>query len=146
MTKFEAYIQDLIVSVSQDRPTLISLPENAKEEDVKNKVASLISNKPIDTLGEQSLEKMLNLPFLSICAAAATSPKELDRAKAIRNIHIHNRGFVNLRNRERIGNVEIGDFYPVTWEYIKDLKEKIRFVCFGLDKAVITLYPETVVS
>jgi len=57
MTKFEAYIQDIIVGVSLARPTLISLPQSATEEEVRGKVADLVSNKPIAILAEQSLEK-----------------------------------------------------------------------------------------
>lgn len=142
MTKFEAYIEDIIVTVCRARPSLNFLPEGATEDEVRNRVGTLIANQRIDAVGEDVLERMLNIPFSTICTAVQTSPREIDKAKAIRNIHIHNRGFVNRRNRDRIGGVEENVYFPITMEYLNDIKNKIFLSCLGIDKLVTTSYPE----
>jgi hypothetical protein len=83
---------------------------------VRSAVGRRIANQRIDVLGDEVLERMLKIPFSTICTAAQTSPGELDKAKAIRNIHIHNRGFVNIRNRDRIGGVQENVHYPITMD------------------------------
>ncbi|MEW6212081.1 MAG: hypothetical protein AB1631_27240 [Acidobacteriota bacterium] len=143
ITKFEAYLEDIITTACQTNPSLISLPLNADEEEVIAEVGKRI-DKRVDEIGEDVLEKTMQIPFSLICKAAKTTPKELDRAKAIRNIHIHNRGFVNKRNQKRIGNAAMGEYVPISIQYLIETKDKIFLTCLGIDKAVIERYPETI--
>ncbi len=143
MTKFEAYIEDILVSISIARPSLVALSEGDAEQLIRDQVTRLINNQRIDDIADRVFEQRFHIPFARICIAAKTSPNELDRAKAIRNIHIHNRGFVNARNQARIGNLEVGEYCPLAIEYIIDLKDKIFLTCLGVDKMATILYPET---
>ena len=141
ITKFEAYLEDITSSISYTRPELLSLPSGANEDAIQEEVAQLLANRRIDVIARDIFEARLGVPFSAVCMAANTSPQELDRSKAIRNIHVHNQGFVNRRNRDRIGNVEVGSYYPITTDYLIEIKDKVYLSVLGLDIASTDLYP-----
>lgn len=142
MTKFEAYLEDIIITISQVKPNLISLTTGATENDIRDKTAKLINKQRIDIIANDVFEKRLNIPFSLICQAAKTDPKELDRAKAVRNIHVHNRGFVNNRNKDRIRNAKENEYFEITMEYLNDVKTKAFLTALGIDSVAIQQHPE----
>jgi hypothetical protein len=137
MTKFEAYLEDILITVCQVKPSLFSLPVGSTEEEVRDEVGRLINNQRIDAIFDRVFEKQLNIPVTLLCKVAKTNPKELDKAKAVRNIHVHNRGIVNKRNKDRIGNVNENEYFEITGHYLKDVKTKTFLTALGIDKFVI---------
>ena len=117
------------------------MPRGTNEDAIQEEVAQPLANRRIDVIARDIFEARLGVPFSAVCTAANTSPQELDKAKAIRNIHVHNQGFVNRRNRDRIGNVDVGSFYPITTDYLIEIKDKAYLSALGLDIASTSLYP-----
>lgn len=144
MTKFEAYLEDIAVLICQDSPQLIGLRTASLEEETRQKINTLFFQKRLDQIGA-IFKTQLNIPFADICNAAdGCTPYELDKAKAIRNIHVHGRGRINARFRNRIGDQSLrdGEYYPITTEYLNDLKDKICLLSWGLDIWATASYPK----
>jgi len=144
MTKFEAYLEDIAVLICQDSPQLVGLRTGSLEDEVRERINALFYQKRLDQIGG-IFNTELNIPFADICNAAdGCTLGELDKAKAIRNIHIHGRGRINARFRHRIGDRSLrdGDYYPITTEYLNDLKDKICLLSWGLDIWATCRYPK----
>ena len=144
MTKFEAYLEDIAVLICQRAPDIIGLPTTSSEEEVRGKVHNKhLYGKNLDKVGE-FFKTQLNIPFAEICGAAqGCTPRELDKAKAIRNIHVHGSGRVDSKFKTRIGdqNLRDGEYYAVTNEYLNDLKDKTCMLVWGLDIWATSNYP-----
>lgn len=143
VTIFEAYIEDILTTIYQQRPDLLKrIAGRQKDGDIRERVHQLLNFKRLDYIGYTILTQNLEIPFDKICKSANTSSAELDIAKAIRNIHIHNQGKVDKRFLERtqLTTLQVGDLYPVTIEYLLDLKDKIYFVAFRVDMLAIAQY------
>jgi hypothetical protein len=147
ITKFEAYIEDILVLLYNVRPDLIEVAEAEKrnkkkkpESDIVERVQDLLSNEAMDWIGRNIFEKSLNIPLSNVYRRALTSAAELDKAKGIRNIHLHNKGIVNRRNKDRIG-LDVNTPCPITMAYATDIKNKILFTVFGIDVAASIKYP-----
>ena len=130
ITKFEAYIEDILTLLYKPRLNLIDAAEaekknkkNKPEPDIRERVQDLLSNEGMDWIGKNAFEKSLGLSLSDVYKAAQTSPTELDKAKGIRNIHLHSQGIVNRRNKDRIG-LDVGTPCPITIDYLSDIKNK----------------------
>jgi hypothetical protein len=106
MTKFEAYLEDIGVLICQHSPHLIGLRTVTTEEETRQRVNTLFRNKRVDQIAE-IFKEQLRIPFAETYSRAeGCTPRELDKAKAIRNIHVHNRGRVNGSFRKRVGRAK----------------------------------------
>lgn len=144
MTKFEAYLEDLAVLIGQECPQLIGLRPASTDEETRQEIHKRFARKRLDQIAE-IFEKQLNIPFSDTCRCAeGCTPRDLDKAKAIRNIHVHGRGRVTPNFRKRISNQSLkdGEYYSITMEYLMDLKDKISLLVWGLDILATTLYPK----
>lgn len=152
ITKFEAYIEDILILLYNVRPDLIEVAEAEKrnrrkkpESDIGERVQDLLSNEEMDWIGRNIFEKSLNIPLSDVYRCALTSAAELDKAKGVRNIHLHNKGIVNRRNKDRIG-LDVNTPCPITMAYTTDIKNKILFTVFGIDVAASYKYPDILKS
>lgn len=148
ITKLEAYIEDILVLLYTVRPDLIKVaeelqdkPKKNPESDMSERVQDLLINKKMDWIGRNIFEKSLDIPLSDIYRCAVTSAAELDKAKGIRNIHLHNRGIVNRRNKDLIG-LDVNTPCPITITYTTEIKNKILFTVFGIDVAASIKYPD----
>jgi hypothetical protein len=156
VTLFENYLEQVTLAVVGSRPHLLSGPEQAKYaagrganpaklagQDVAARLHALLFNARWDWIGEELFDRGLGIPFAQICQHAQTSPAELDRVKAVRNIHLHNQGKVDRQFRERVGDptLRLGDDYPLTAAYLVDVNPKMYLTALGIDMVVAAKYP-----
>jgi len=158
---FEAYLGDLALLICYTEPTFATATERglasvkgdgqprspAMIQDIGGRVRNLFREGRWDRIGLGLFEQGLALPFTAVCARAKTTPHELDRAKALRNLHIHNRGMIDRAFIKRVGDLtlRVGDYHPVTADYLVAMKDKVFFVVLGLDLVAVDAYP-TIVS
>jgi len=143
MTKLEAYLEDIAVLICHQSPHLIGLGGASTEEETRYEINKLFSKKRLDQIAEL-FETKFNIPFSETCKCAeGCTPRELDKAKAIRNIHVHSQGRVTPNFRKRTGDQSLkdGEFYSITIEYLNDLKDKICLLVWGLDTLATSIYP-----
>jgi hypothetical protein len=134
MTKFEAYVEDIAVLICTDSPHLVDLQAETSDEDIRTKIKKVFFRKRLDQIAD-FFNEQLGIFFIETCKMAKTSPSDLDKAKAIRNILIHNRGRVDNNFKKRFGDQSLvtGQYFPIHMSYLDDLKNKIFLVVWGLD-------------
>lgn len=161
---FEAYWEDLAIAILSAHPHLFPTAEASMgmgsptvppappigppqpPMGPEARTLRLFFTKGYDILVQGLWDQGLGLPLSAICQAEGTSAQELDRAKVIRNLHIHNRGLVTQRYLDRTLDQtrNIGDPMPVTTAYAKEIKTKLSSVVAKLDEAAIVAYPQIV--
>jgi len=148
---FEAYWEGLAVAIYRAYPHLIEASEAAlpirpptRPQDVDERTTRLFWGQDYQRVAEAIWDQGLGLSLSTICQAAQTSPQALDRAKAVRNLHIHNAGRVTQKYIDRTGDqtVTVGDKLPVTIEYAVETMKKMYAVAIELDAAAIAAYPQ----
>jgi hypothetical protein len=151
VTVFEAYLQNIATAIYQSDIALLDQAEGVQvaqrnqvaRRSVAERVNRLFQGESLDYLADEIFTKSLNIPFVQICQAAKTSSTELDKAKALRNIHLHNSGRVDQKFKDRINDqsLVVGDYYPVTMDYLLEMKDKMYLPVLGVDTFVMKLYP-----
>lgn len=145
VTIFEAYVENLLISVFSNRLELIEWLNNRggkgkkPHEPIETRIKKLLYAKSLSDLAIEPFKEPLKISLTSLCCKANTTIQELDKAKALRNIHIHNQGLVDDKFRIRIGDptLKIGEPYPVTIDYLTDIKTKILMIVFYLDREFV---------
>lgn len=158
ITVHEAYWEALALAIYQAHPHLLPVAETAMRQfaprynppqapaTTDDRVGSLFRKRRYTYLAVAVWEQGLNLPFSAICRGARTTPQGLDRAKAVRNVHIHNQGLADADFIQRTGDptINVGDPIPVTIEYATETMRKLYAVLLDLDAAAINAYPQIV--
>ncbi len=150
VTVFEAYLEDVASAIYAVKPTLLDALEG-KTLAQKNRIAGKRTEdrvheafyaKSLDWIAVHIFEDSLSIPFTDICESASTSPAELNKAKAIRNIHIHNSGLVDATFIKRTGDTSLaeGAYYPITVDYLVEMNKKMFMPCLGVDLTATSLY------
>jgi hypothetical protein len=150
---FEAYWEDLAIAILSAYPHLFLAAESSmgmgppqRPLGAEERALRLFAGKYYHVVMQGLWDQGLSLPLSAICQAEGTTGQELDRAKEVRNLHIHNRGLVTQKylNRTQDQAVSVGDPMPVTAEYAKEIKTKVSNVVARLDAAAIAAYPQIV--
>lgn len=150
VTKFEAYLEDLIFTILLAHPELSSKDSpqlrvnKTSLEETMRKEANNEFKKRWDALLNDFFISKIGLPVNQILHSAKTSGLELDRAKSVRNLHIHKKGIVDKAFLTRVqnSNEKEGDYLPIAIEYVQDIKDKMYMTALGLDVLVVTKYPD----
>lgn len=141
MAIFEAYLQDIVLMIVEAEPSL--LPRKPGEPIRKTIDREFFFHKGMSDVNTK-FNLRLKIPFDLACNKANTSPSELDQAKVLRNIHLHNGGRINQDFIKRFGDsgLVLDDYYPITMDYVTDIKDKVFLTAMGVDLLALTHYPQ----
>ncbi len=142
VARFESYLSGIALSVCLSRPHLLGPITSATEEELYRRVSAALDTKTMDEVSVFFQDK-LGIPFPRICTQAKTTIRELDKAKGLRNIHLHNRGYLNARNKKRVDlNLPLNTYCPISVGYLNQVKDQMYNVVLQLDKEMLRRYPD----
>jgi len=146
VAKWESYNLNVALAVCKSQPTLIGVSPEATEEEIHKKVSNYFDNKAVRDIASH-FEKRLQLPFTECCTKAGTTIAAFEKAKAIRNIHVHNRGSINARNSAAIdATLPLNTYYPISVPYLITTRDAVSRFAAYLDSEVVQRYPLASVS
>lgn len=149
ITIFEAYWENLVLLICHAEPSLLDRLEREVRQQTKagtgieERVRMLFQNRRYDTISAAIWEAGIGIPFATICHSANTTPSELDRAKALRNLHIHRQGRADRQYIERVSatSIGVGDPVPIPIELAVATMHRLRTVALHLDRAAVARFP-----
>ncbi|MCX5998039.1 MAG: hypothetical protein NTU41_00185 [Chloroflexi bacterium] len=130
VTIFEGYLVDIVRDILLVRPDALKSQRPLTAETVlslgeRQKIVSYLAEIEVDELLYKSFPDVIRYfdkKFNIELSASGVASAKIVEIMATRNIHVHNRGFVNQRYLDLVknGKLKAGAYKPITKKYLRD--------------------------
>ena len=148
MTMTEAFLVNMVGAICATDSNFLPRAEDemrkirvtwrpSKSNDDIDRVHQLFYGTSLEQLTEM-LDTALDVPFRNLCQKGHTTPEELEKARQLRHLHLHRQGIIDGKFQKAWDDpnnpsLKIGDRFPITYQYLSEIKDKIYDTATEMD-------------